>query len=99
MFGMNKPTDRGHGVYAVFDSAAGSFGNLMVFPSDGLAVRAMREAVQSKDSLINKNPTDFSLFVIGRYDQAQGELIPMKAPEKIIAAVQLMDTVASVVKE
>lgn len=98
MFGMNKATERGHGVYAVFDSAGAAYGSLMVFPSDGLAVRAFREAVVQKDTLINKNPTDFSLFILGRYDATTGDLIPGKAPERIISAVQLMETVKEVAK-
>lgn len=91
MFGSSKESLRGMGVYAIYDSDAAAFGTPLVFPAEGLAIRAIKDALRNKDSAIAQNPHAVSLFRLGRYDNVTGEMIPLTAPEKVIAAVQLLE--------
>lgn len=55
-------------VYSIRDKVADDFGPLMCCKTDGVAVRAMRQAV-GKGSL-----DDYQLWCVGRFDTETGEL-------------------------
>lgn len=97
LFGRDRQTEKGHGMYAVYDSAAASFGNPLVYPTPELAIRALKEACAGGDSRIAQNAGDYSMALLGRYVAATGELIPLNAPVTIITAREVMASLNPVV--
>jgi len=76
-------------VYALHDSAAASFAMPMFFASEGLAIRALGDAVNGGDKSITSHPTAFGLHKIGEYNPLTG-LFKAQAPELIIMAASLV---------
>lgn len=94
-FEKKEDLEQGNGVYAIYDSAARAYGTPLVFLTHELAIRAFRNACLGGDSQIAQNKTEYFMFYLGRYVPTTGELIPLKVPEKIIAAVQIYDAAAA----
>lgn len=61
-------------LYAIKDQALGAFTNLMVFPSDGVAIRSFTNEVNRRDSEIAAHPQDYDLYRIGYMDDRTGQL-------------------------
>jgi hypothetical protein len=62
-------------VYSIFDSAAKAYTNPFFMHNDGLAIRAFSDNVNSEqENNIAKHPDQFTLFRIGEFDDASGEI-------------------------
>ena len=66
-------------VFSVYDSKAEAYGRPFFLTSDGLAMRAFMEAVQSQEHDFAKWPADYTLFRIGSYDEHSGKLAGLDA--------------------
>lgn len=65
------------GVYSILDRKAGAFGELLFFPNDGIAQRAMAEVV-AQPSNYSKYPEDFDMYQVGVFDNETGILQPVE---------------------
>lgn len=74
------------GLYAILDTKSGFYGSLMTFKNDATALRAFQEMLLSgdKNSMLALYPTDYTLFLVGYYDQETGIIQPTQP--------QLVDT-------
>lgn len=63
-------------VFAIRDSKVGFFGPPMLLRSTGEAIRVFTDACQDPKSQLFRHPEDFSLHLIGEYDEIKGEMIP-----------------------
>lgn len=75
-------------VFAVFDSKAAFFGQPFFDQKEGSAIRNFSDAVNDSSNPNNmwfKHPEDFSLFVVGEFDNLTGELIP-STPKNLVTA-------------
>ncbi len=65
-------------LYAVRDSAMGAFHAPFMSVSDGVAMRSFRDEVNRKDAsnMMNQHPEDFELYIVGEYEEDNGELMP-----------------------
>lgn len=61
--------------FAVFDSKAEAFLRPFFAETKGLAIRSFSAAVNDSSSDIAKWPGDYTLFLIGGYDQVTGHLL------------------------
>jgi hypothetical protein len=62
-------------VYSIFDSAAKAYTSPFFMHNDGLAIRAFQDNVNAEqENNISKHPDQFTLFKIGEFDDATGEL-------------------------
>lgn len=61
--------------YSVYDSATNAYMRPFCFQTDGQALRSFGDEAVRADSEISKHPEDYSLFRIGSFDDAEGELI------------------------
>lgn len=61
-------------ICSIRDAKAEAFVNPMVFQSNGEALRTFMDAVNSADHPMGKHPEDYSLFVLGEFDQRSGEI-------------------------
>lgn len=59
---------------SIYDSKAGAWLNPMSFQSTGQAIRSFGDAVNDGKSEFWKHPEDYTLFVVGEFDQLTGEL-------------------------
>lgn len=78
-------------VYAVFDSKACVFQAPFTFSTDGQALRAFENAARSEGTAVGQNPEDYSLFRIGRFDDASGMLEPDNPENMGLAAAMLKE--------
>lgn len=67
-------------IFAVRDSKAETFGNPFFFKTHGEALRAWDEACNDAQSPFSKHPNDYTLFELGEFDQATGEVSSLVQP-------------------
>lgn len=80
-------------IFAVFDSKAAFFGRPFSEQMEASAIRGFRDAVNDGSNPANlwhNHPEDFSLFMIGEFDDSTGELIPC-IPKSLITASAIVD--------
>lgn len=63
-------------VFAVYDAKAEFFGNPIFQRSVGEALRAFSDEAVRDGSMVAAHPLDYSLYQIGKYDQATGRMTP-----------------------
>ena len=61
---------------ALYDRATEAYAPIMTVHTRGEAIRSFRQECQNKESPINRNPSDFELYVLGNYNETTGEIIP-----------------------
>lgn len=72
---------------AVRDLKVGAFMSVFTSRSRGEAVRSFGEACQEKGSPFFKHPNDFTLCIVGEWDDNSGQLIPLPGgPEPVVGA-------------
>lgn len=67
-------------VFAVYDSAVQAYMTPFFMQSRGQALRAFSDEVNKAGSAFNAHPGDFTLFHLGGFDQASGELLKEITP-------------------
>jgi hypothetical protein len=72
-------------VCCVYDAAVRAFNNPMVFRSKAEAVRSFADAC-TPDSAFTRHMADYSLMQIGWFDDGEGSLAQLTAPERLISA-------------
>ncbi|AXH75308.1 MAG: nonstructural protein [Microviridae sp.] len=65
------------GSYSVYDSKAQIFGNPFFSTNDQTALRDLSTAAADRNSTIGRNPTDFTLYRIGAFDDFSGKILPI----------------------
>ena len=63
-------------LYAVLDKASGVYDGPIPCNADGVAMRNFRNTAMDANSTIGKNPSDFSLWRVGEWNDATGEIVP-----------------------
>ncbi|WNK14324.1 MAG: nonstructural protein [Microvirus sp.] len=63
-------------VFSVLDAAAGAFLPPFFERSAGAAIRAFQSAVNDEKHTFFKNASDYSLYEIGSFDDADGAIAP-----------------------
>jgi len=81
-------------VYSIKDSQANYYSSPWYARTDGEAIRAFTEHANDKNTQVGKNPDDFVLFRIGKFDPNEGTLSgninSSDSTVKIIAANQVL---------
>lgn len=62
-------------LYSVYDEKAEAFIPPFFVPAHGLALRAFKDCVNSKDHHFGKHPQDYTLFYLGEWDDVTGEFL------------------------
>ena len=63
-------------VYSVFDSCSGVYSPPMAYINEGEAKRDFTDACNQSESKLAMHPEHFSLYWLGSFDDARGELKP-----------------------
>lgn len=76
---------------SVLDHKTGAFMRPFFMLSEGQALRSFQDEVNrdEKDNIIYSHPDDFSLFLVGDFDDADGRLSVVSPPKLISHAASL----------
>lgn len=77
-------------VYAIKDTASGSFSPPFYQQTHGLAERAFKDAANDPQSSINRHPHDYHLFHLGNWDTESGLFTSLPAPEHMQDAMSVL---------
>jgi len=80
-------------VFSVFDSKAEAFLRPYFAETRGLAMRAFRDAVNDPSHEMCKHAEDYTLFLIGEFDQGLGQLKVESAPISMVTAITIREVV------
>ena len=69
--------------YAVYDKQAELYSPPFLEVKDGTAIRAIQDAIASKDHPFAKHPEDFSLHQLGVFDDETGLITANEKPVKL----------------
>lgn len=67
-------------VFSLYDAKAKMFGVPFYMQTVGLAIRALQDLTNDKNTLVNRHPSDFTLYEIGEFDDSDAKtenLIPI----------------------
>lgn len=78
-------------ICVVFDKAVECYMQPIFVRHVGEAIRGFTDEVNSKDSPMNRHPSDYVLYLIGTYDAASGWITP-EQPTSLITALQCLPT-------
>lgn len=84
-------------VFSVFDSKLASFGRPWYEMTEASAVRVFSDAVNDSTNANNqwyKHPEDFSLYLLGEFDDSSGE-ITSERPLSLVTASSLFNYIAN----
>lgn len=62
-------------IFSIHDVKSESYGPLMTYATNGLAIREFEGLAKNKESTINRYPEDFTLIYLGTFDTDNGDLI------------------------
>lgn len=77
-------------VFATYDSAVGAFNQPFFARSIGEAIRSFQDACNDPKSPFYSHSGDFSLFMLGYFDDASGMFDLPKAPEQVTSAREMI---------
>lgn len=61
-----------HHVFSIFDRAAGAYLPPFFLPAVGMATRTFKDCINSEDHQFGRNPHDYTLFLLGNFDDQKG---------------------------
>jgi hypothetical protein len=65
-------------IFSIYDVKGQSYQIFNITTTKGESVRSFGDEIQNKNSIISKHPEDYSLFLIGEYDDQKGEFTSIK---------------------
>lgn len=77
-------------MYTVFDAVAAVYLPPFFFMTDGEAIRAFANTCNDGQSQMAKNPSDFTLFYIGEFDDETGLADPAVVPVRLKTGVEAL---------
>lgn len=75
-----------HGLFAVKDKAADAFLPPFCLPTESMAIREFLHAAKIPDHKFCVHPFDYSLYKLGYFNDATGQLEPMPEPMFLVSA-------------
>lgn len=76
-------------VFAVYDSATGAFMQPFFAPTKGSAIRSFQDAVNDAKHEFHRHASDYTLFILGVFDDAGGSF-ETAPPERVASALELL---------
>lgn len=70
-------------VLAVFDNKVGTFAQPFFSQTLSSAKRAFADACSDPSTMLSKHPEDYTLFLLGDFNDETGFLDPLSAPENL----------------
>lgn len=76
-------------IYSVFDSKAAIFSPPFYMSNNAMAIRSFGEIVEDKNTMVARHPEDFSLYMLGAFDDETGNLASIK-PINLVTASSMI---------
>lgn len=76
-------------MFSVYDAKAEAFGQPFYAANKGAGIRTFSDACADPNSMLNKHRSDFSLFHVGEFDIASGQVVGLTAPVQVITALEI----------
>lgn len=75
---------------SIFDSAVNTYSPPFFVRSLGLALRDFRKEASNPQSRISESATDYTLFVVGEFNDESGFFDPLPAPRRVVSAHEIL---------
>lgn len=77
-------------MFAVYDSKAGVFAQPFFTHNSATATRGFADQVNKADTQFNNHPEDYTLFLLGEYDDQKGSTTCLTAPQSLGLASEFL---------
>lgn len=77
-------------LFSVYDGAVKYFRDPFVSVSKGDALSQFMAGANAKDSWVSERPQDFSLFILGQFDEVTGQFNMYTSPECLGIALEFV---------
>ncbi len=77
-------------ICAIYDGKAEAYSQPMFFQSTGQAVRSFGDECNRSDSNIGMHPEDYTLFLLGEWNERDGTIVLETAPVALGQAIHLV---------
>lgn len=75
---------------SIYDAKAEAWLTPLFFQAVGQAVRSFGDAINQSNSEFNKHPEDYTLFMLGDWDDQRGVLELVQAPVPVARGIDLV---------
>lgn len=75
-------------VFAIYDSKVETYQKPFFMLSKGQALRAWIDLINDQQSEVSKHPEDFTLFLLGSYDENTGKFENEATPQSLGVAIE-----------
>ena len=82
-------------VFTVYDQKAEAYLQPFFMAGRGEAIRAFADLVNEPGHMFNKHPEDFTLFLLGSYDEGKGTFDCNKSPASLGTAIEWYQTIGA----
>lgn len=76
--------------YSMYDNKSLMYHPPFFSSTNAAAVRAVRDLVDDPNTTIGRHPSDYSLFLVGVWDDSNGVFTPMRPLTHVVDAVALV---------
>lgn len=76
--------------FAFYDSKGQFFMTPFFYPSVGQASRFFGDLLEDPKASLSKHPEDYSLYLLGEYDDGSGMMFPSTQPAHLISGIEYM---------
>ncbi len=77
-------------ICSIYDGKAEAYSQPMFFQSTGQAVRSFSDIVNDREHAIGQHPEDYTLFVLGEWNERNGEITLETAPVALGQGIHLV---------
>lgn len=77
-------------IFSIFDSKAEAYLQPFFSPNSGTAIRSFSDAAKQEDSNFFKHSADFTLFVLGDFNEHTGVIVPLDAKQPLGSALEFL---------
>lgn len=81
-------------IFSIYDKATNNFNTPYFLLTTAEAIRAFEAVVVSDDNIIKQNPLDFSLHILGEFDNITGQ-VNQETAGPVIEATQILEKINS----
>ena len=76
--------------FSVYDSAAGAYLQPFFAPTVSVAMRSFSDAVNDPNHQFNKHAADYSLYLLGDFDDSDASFSPVGEPVRVASAKETL---------
>lgn len=77
-------------IFSIYDSAASYYQPPFACNNKGIALREFSDACNNKETFLAKHPADYTLFLLGTFDDITGEFVLEKTPIRLGTAIEFV---------